>query len=114
MLPRGALQNPAGGAGIVAGGDVDVDDAYFARADRGNGFVEGRQKTARIVDRADAGAALSAGHRGEVDVGITDRLADPAVFDWPAALTGDPLLVQLVIEERAVVREHDEQRDAIA
>ena len=93
---------------------MDIDNTHFAGADRGDGFVEGGREPARIVDRADADPALSAGHRGEVDVGIADRLADPAVFGRPAALARDPLLVQLVIEERAVVGEHDQQRDAVA
>ena len=39
-----------------------VDDAHLAGADRSDGFVEGRQKTARIVDRA--GFACSLGGAG--------------------------------------------------
>src|SRR5271156_2212674 len=34
------LHDPAGGAGVVAGGDEDVDDAHFAGTDRGDGFIE--------------------------------------------------------------------------
>ena len=44
------LHDPAGGAGVVAGGDVDVDDAYLAGTDRSDGFSEGRHQTPRIVD----------------------------------------------------------------
>src|SRR5205823_1456594 len=48
-----------------------------------------------------------------IDVGIGDALADPTVLDRPIADSGNALLVQLVVEEGAVVADYNEQRDAV-
>src|SRR5207245_11283686 len=46
-------------------------------------------------------------------VRAADALADPAVRDRARALLRDPLLVQLVVEERAVVGDEDETGNAV-
>ena len=45
--------------------------------------------------------------------GIGNPLANPAVFGRPVAHAGDAFLMQLVIEERAVIADHKQQRNAI-
>src|SRR6267154_400247 len=87
--------------------------AGMAALDGGDRLLEGRDQLARLCDRAEALRALRARQRGEVDVGLRDALADPAVLHRPRADAGDPFLVQFVIEERAIVGDHDEQRDAV-
>ena len=49
----------------------------------------------------------------EVDVGIADALADPLVLDRPVAHARDALLVHFVVVERAIVGDHDQQRNAV-
>ena len=66
-----------------------------------------------IVDWAERDGPLRLRQCREVDVRIGHALADPLVLDRPAAHAGDTLLVQLVIEERAIVRDHKQQRDPV-
>ena len=50
---------------------------------------------------------------GEVDIRFGNPLADPAVFDRTIAHAGDPLLMQFVVEEGAIVGDDDQQRNAV-
>src|SRR5262249_46286834 len=60
-----------------------------------------------------AHGTLSTRERGDVDLRIGDPLADPLVLDGPAAHARHALLVHLVVIEGPVVRNDNEQRDAI-
>ena len=66
-----------------------------------------------VVDRAEALRALRAANGRDVDIGLGNALADPAVLDRTVAHAGDALLMQFVVEERAVVGNHDEQRNLV-
>src|SRR5262249_2839233 len=76
-----------------------VDDRHMALLDRGNRFRERRPEVGHLGDRSEAERALGARDTGHVDVRVADALADPAILHRPVADAGDPLLVQLVIEE---------------
>ena len=52
--------------------------------------------------------ALHPKERRDVDVWFGNALADPAVLNRPRPDAGDPLLVQLIVEERVVVGDDDE------
>ena len=68
---------------------------------------------AGLGDRTEADGALGAAHGGEIDFGIGHALADPFVLDRPVARARHPLLVQLVVIERAIVGEHEQERDFV-
>src|SRR5262249_42560896 len=50
---------------------------------------------------------------GTINIGIGDALADPAVLRRPIAQASDALLMQLVVEERTVVADDHQQRNAV-
>src|SRR6476659_7860069 len=85
--------------GGIAGLDADIDDGDIAGFDRGDCLLEGRDQIVLLEDRAEALRALRARKRSNVDVGLGDALADPAILRRPRADAGDALLMQLVIEE---------------
>src|SRR3954462_8328713 len=88
------LHHPAGHAGIVTGRHPHIDDARPTGAHGRDALAQRADELLRIVDRADAVAALGAGDRREIDVGLADLLADPTVLDRAAARPRDALLVQ--------------------
>src|SRR5690348_11006500 len=99
--------------GGIAGRDADVDDGNMAVVDRGDRLFQHRGQVGDGLDRAEALRALRPRHRREVDVGFGNALADPAVLDRTVAHARDSLLMQFVVEEGAIVGDHDEQRDAV-
>src|SRR6516225_5053954 len=113
-LPGRALQDRRGGVGGISGGDMHVHDTDFTSADRGDRLTDRSYQLLWLLDRTDADATLTARHRREIDFGAGDRLPDPPVLDRPATLACDPLLVQLVVKEREVVGDDDQQRDVVA
>src|SRR5262249_989145 len=97
----------------IAGLDPHVDHRHLAGLNRRDRLLEGGDQIAGLADRIEADRALRLAEPGAVDVGIGDALADPAVFRRPVADAGDALLVQLVVEERAIVADDDQQRKAV-
>ena len=97
----------------IARFDPHIDHCDIAAFDRGDCGFQRRRKLALAVHRTEALRALRARHRGEIDIGIGDALADPAVLDRPVAHAGDALLMQFVVEEGAVVGNHHQQRNAV-
>ena len=79
----------------------------------GNRLAQHRGKIGDGLDRAEAFRALRRSHGGDVDVRLGDSLADPAVLDRAVAHARDALLMQFVIEERAVVGDHEQERDLV-
>src|SRR5262245_46759052 len=113
LLLLGSAQHGRGRDRGIAGLDPDIDHRDVARLDRRNRLLEGRHQILRLGDGIEADRALRLAEPGAIDVGIGDALTDPAVLWWPVADARDALLVQLVIEERAIVADHDQQRDAV-
>src|SRR5271169_6299626 len=99
--------------GGVAGLDPHIDDGDLTGIDRGNRLFQNAGKIVGLGDRTEADCALRAAHGGEIDFGISHALADPFVFDWAIARACHALLVQLVVIERAVVGEHEEERNLV-
>src|SRR3984957_3679927 len=95
----GAAQHSGGCDCRIAGLDPDIDHGHRAVLDRGDRLLEGCHQIGGLLDRAEALRALRARQSRQIDVGLRDALADPAVLHRPRADAGDPLLVQLVIEE---------------
>src|SRR5579862_6874752 len=97
----------------VARLDADIDHGDAAGIDFGDRLLQGCCKINRLGDRAEADGALGAAHGGEVDLRLRHALADPLVLDRTVAHARHALLVQLVVIERAVVGEHEEERDLV-
>src|SRR3974390_503930 len=97
----------------ITGLHAHVDDGQSAGLARGDRLFEHTGQIADCGDRSERGGALRSCHRGEVDVRLGNLLADPAVLDRPAAHARDALLMQLVIEEGAVVGDHEQQWDLV-
>jgi hypothetical protein len=97
----------------VLGRDTRVDDRQRAGAHVGDGLGKGRRQIVDRPHRTVAIGALPARELREVHVRIAHPQADPAVFDGAAAQARHALLVQLVIEERFVVRDDDQERHAV-
>ena len=57
--------------------------------------------------------ALRACHASKIDVRFGDALADPPIFDRAIAHARHALLMQFVIEERSIIGDHDQQRNAV-
>src|SRR5882672_7428933 len=98
---------------VVARRNAHVDDAHGALAREAYSFLYRGGKLGDLRHRANSLCALRARHHRDIDVGPADALADPAVLDRPGALLRDALLVQLVVEEGAVVGDQDETGDAV-
>src|SRR5579864_823840 len=87
----------------VARLDADIDHGDAAGVDFGDRLCQGRRQIGGLGDRAEAYGALGAAHGGEIDLRLGHALADPLVLDRAVAHARHPLLVQLVVIERAVV-----------
>src|SRR5579862_3396776 len=99
--------------GGVARLDADIDDGDIAGIDFGDGLFQCRREVGRLGDRAKADGALGAAHGGEIDFRFRHALADPLVLDRAVAHARHPLLMQFVVIERAVVGEHEQERDLV-
>src|SRR5580700_10801629 len=93
--------------------DSHIDDRDVASVDFGNRLLQRCRELSRLGDRAEADGALGAAHGGEIDFGLGHALADPLVLDRAVAHARHPLLVQFVVIERAIVGEHEQQRDLV-
>src|SRR4051794_1676363 len=93
--------------------DAHVDDGDRAVFHRGDGLLKHVRQIPDSVHRPECSGALRARHGGEIDVGLGYLLPDPAVLDRAAAHARDALLVQFIVEERAVVGDDDQQRNFI-
>src|SRR5580700_1486860 len=93
--------------------DADIDDGDVAGIDLGDRLLQRRREIGRLCDRAEADGALGAAHGGEIDFRLRHALADPLVLDRAVAHPRHPLLVQLVVIERTVIGEHEQQRDLV-
>src|SRR6202046_686691 len=93
--------------------DPDIDDGDVAGIDFGNRLLQRRREIGGFCDRAEADGALGAAHGGEIDFRLGHALADPLVLDRAVAHARHPLLVQLVVIERAIVGKHEQQRDLV-
>src|SRR5690242_14810282 len=102
-----------GRGGGVAGLDAHVDDGNRAGLDRGNGLRKRGREIGDGGHRTEALRALRARHGCEIDVGLGNALPDPAVLDGTIAHAGDAFLMQFVVEERAIIGDDDEQRNAV-
>src|ERR1700730_3473026 len=99
--------------GGIARLDADIDDGDIAGVDFGDRLLQRRREIGRFGDRAKADGALGAAHGGEIDFGLGHALADPLVLDRAVAHARHPLLVQLVVIERTIVGEHEQQRNFV-
>src|SRR5205807_10608804 len=97
----------------IAGCDPHVDYGDLAVLDGLDRFGKYGLETVRLAYRPEADRTLRACHGGEVDRRIVDALADPLVLDRSSAQAGNALLVDLVVEERLVVGDHEEERNAV-
>src|SRR5665213_2054035 len=107
------LDHLRGGGCRIAGLDPHVDDGNLALLDRGDSLLKYFDEVFDFIDRAEALRALRARHGGEIDIGLGNALADPAVFDRPVADTGDAFLMQFVVEEGAIIGDHDQKRNVV-
>ena len=64
-------------------------------------------------DRSKRLRTLCARERGEIDVGIGNALADPAVLDRAIAHAGNALLMQFIVEEGAIVGHDQKEGNAV-
>src|ERR1700730_17299581 len=99
--------------GGIARLDSHIDDGALAGVDFGDRLLQRHREIGLLGDRAEADGALGAAHGGEIDFGLRHALADPLVLDRAVAHARHPLLVQLVVIERAIVGEHEQQRDFV-
>ena len=114
MLSRSCGSLPRSSAGSVARLDPHIDDRDMRRPRPPQSLSQSVASSSPIAcHRAKALRALRARHAGEVDVGIGNALADPAVLDRSVAHAGDALLMQFVVEEGAIVGDDDQQRNAV-
>src|SRR5262249_4745600 len=98
---------------LVARSDARVHHADRAAHRGAHAIRDGLAERPRVDDGSDALCALRYSHRGEVDVGFRDALADPLVLDGTPAHAVDALLVRLVVVEGSVVADDEEARDAV-
>src|SRR3954468_9775546 len=109
----GPAQHRGCGDRRIAGFDPYIDNGHLTVLDRRDRLLECRHQIARVNDGVEPDGALRFPQRRAIDVRIRDALADPTVLDRAVADAGDALLVQFVVEERAVVADDDEQRNAV-
>src|SRR5262249_42646400 len=81
--------------------------------DRGNGLLECWLKVGNGVYWTEALCALRARHGRKIDIRLGNALADPAVLHGTIAHASHSFLVQFVVEERAVIGDHDQKRNAV-
>src|SRR5215472_19058290 len=106
-------RHPGYRRGGVTGLDAHVDDGDLSPFHR---FDRLRESDLEIADRGDRPVAprtLRSSHAGEINLGIAHALADPLVLDRPLAREGDAFLVHLIVVERAIVGDGDEQGNAV-
>ena len=103
----------AGHRGRVAGLHADIHHGHGAGLDGGDRSSKDALKFGGVVHWAEALGTLRLRQSRQIDVRVADTHADPLVVDWTIAHAGNALLMDLVIEERLVVRHDDQERDAV-
>src|SRR5258708_30651038 len=93
--------------------DPHIDHSDLTVLNRRDRLLECRHQIARVDDGVEPDGALRFTQRSAIDVRIRDALADPTVLDRPVADACDALLSEVVVEERAVVADHDQERNAV-
>src|SRR5205814_10026862 len=78
-----------------------------------NRLLEGRHEIPRLDHGSKADGALRPPERGAVDIGIRNPLPYPTVLRWAITYARDPLLMELIVEVRAVVADDQNKRDPI-
>src|SRR5262252_2974653 len=112
-LLLGSAQHGRGGDRRIAGLDPDIDHRHLARFDRGDRLLEGWNEIAGLHHGIESNRPLRPAEPRTIDVGIGNALADPAGLRWPIAEAGDTLLMQLIVEERTIVADDYQERNAI-
>src|ERR1700719_1324986 len=112
-LARLAVRHRTGVARPVARLDAHIDHRDLAVLGRRHRLRERGCELFVLRDRPEAARALGTRHAGEIDLRVEHLLADPFVVDRPVAQDRHPLLVYLVIVERAIVGHHDEKGNAV-
>src|SRR5262245_4999617 len=102
-----------GDARRIARLDVHVDDRDLAGIDRGNRLGINLAQFGDVLDWPETARTLGARHAGDIGIRIADPLADPLVLDRTVAHAGDALLMHLVVVERAIVGDYEQQRNAV-
>ena len=90
-----------------------VDDTHGAGLHIANRCIERGFERCRVTNRSVTGCALPARELGEIQRRIVHSQSDPAILDRPRAHPRHPLLMQLVVEKRLIVRYDDQQRNPI-
>src|SRR5262249_55888316 len=112
-LLLGSAQHGRGGDRRIAGLDADIDHCHLARLDGRDRLLEGRHQITGLGPGIEPDRPLRPPEPRTIDVGIGNALADPAVLRRPIADAGDTLLMQLIVEERTVVADDYQERNAI-
>src|SRR5262249_44281468 len=97
----------------IAGLAPDIDHRHLARFDRADRHLDGWNQIAGLHHGIESNRPLRPAEPRTIDVGIGNALADPAVLWWPIADAGDTLLMQLIVEERTIVADDHQERNAI-
>src|SRR5262245_5212224 len=93
--------------------DVHVDDRHLAGIDGGNRVGIDLTQFGDVLDRPETTRTLGARHASDIGVRIADPLADPLVLNRTVAHARDALLMHLVIVERAIVGDYEQQWNAV-
>ena len=88
-----------------------IDKIPAALGNDGGAFFERFHQAVGGGHRRFAVESLGPRHGNQIDVGVIDLLADPTVLRRTATHVRDSLLMQLVVEIRAVIRRHDHYRN---
>src|SRR5579872_6976373 len=97
----------------IARDDPGIDHGHAAAFDHLYRLLQGLLQLAGVVARTKSLRAQRLADAGNVDIRVTDALADPLVVHRAAAGNGHPLLVDLVVIERAIIGHDHQQGNAV-
>src|SRR5262245_62448360 len=112
-LLLGSAQHGRGGDRGIAGLDADIDHGHLARLYGRDCLLEAPHQIAALRHGIESDRPLRPPESRTIDVRIGNALTDPAVLRRPIADAGDTLLVQLIVEERTIVADDHQERNAI-
>src|SRR5262249_20181203 len=101
-------RHQGGHGGGVARFDTHVGDCDRGCMGRRNRLLGSGREFFNSCQGSKALCALRPRHPGKIDVGFGNPLTDPTVLHRAMADASHTLLVQLVIEERAIICDHDQ------